>query len=228
MPPDDPSAPQLSLSFAPKRPVKAVIDFTDLKAGALAVTAKEVRRGLSENMVFFSKMPVTLEALDTRITEYNQKLVARASRARADVMAFRLARKALERDLRALGTYVNIVAAGDASVVEMSGFPYYETRRPPSTRPPGAPQNLRLRHGILSGTIQALFKTERRGCANEVQITEGNPDEESGWHTRAFCKSGRLLLKGFTPGMVYWVRVRSLGNKGMMGPWSDPAQIRAL
>ena len=39
---------------------------------------------------------------------------------------------------------------------------------------------------------------------------------------------GRAEMDGFTPGVVVWVRVRSAGLKGVMGAWSDPAQIRVL
>ena len=36
------------------------------------------------------------------------------------------------------------------------------------------------------------------------------------------------VLTGLTPGLLLWVRVRTVGLKGVMGAWSDPAQIRVL
>lgn len=33
---------------------------------------------------------------------------------------------------------------------------------------------------------------------------------------------------GLTPGVVLWVRVRTIGLRGVMGAWGDPAQIRVL
>lgn len=32
----------------------------------------------------------------------------------------------------------------------------------------------------------------------------------------------------YTPGSILWVRVRTVGLGGVMGGWSDPAQIRVL
>jgi hypothetical protein len=35
-------------------------------------------------------------------------------------------------------------------------------------------------------------------------------------------------MSGFTPGVVVWVRVRTVDLRGVMGAWSDPAQLRVL
>jgi hypothetical protein len=36
---------------------------------------------------------------------------------------------------------------------------------------------------------------------------------------------GKANLGGFTPGTVIWVRVRTVGLKGVMGAWSGPAKL---
>lgn len=55
-----------------------------------------------------------------------------------------------------------------------------------------------------------------------------DPNNEAGWHTHGLYKGGRVTLSGLTPGSVIWVRVRTVGLKGVMGAWSDPAQIRVV
>ena len=127
-----------------------------------------------------------------------------------------------------LGNYVNSVAKGDPVTVEKSGFPSYETTRTPDTSPPAAPTNLRLRQGDLSGGILARYKPDRQQSTNEVQTTTGDPNNETSWQTKGMFQGGRAELNGFTPGTVVWVRVRTVGLKGVMGAWSDPAQIRVL
>ncbi len=76
--------------------------------------------------------------------------------------------------------------------------------------------------------IIARYKPERPGSTNEVQTNITAPLSDDGWTTKGMFKGGRAELGGFTPGVVVWIRVRTVGLKGVMGAWSDPAQIRVL
>ena len=206
--------------------IKASTDFTHHLDTALCPAARIIHDKMSENAATFPAPPLSMEALDTLIATCAEKLFARASRGKAEVIAFQVARQALERALRSLGMYVNSVAKGDAMIVEKSGFPHYSTSRPVNTSPPAAPQNLRLSRGILSGVIKALYKPAKAKSVNEVQTNTGDPNREEDWQTRGFYQLSRAELGGYTPGSIVWVRVRTVGLKGVMGAWSDPAQIR--
>lgn len=208
--------------------IKAIIDFSGYTAPELGPIAQNIHDKLGANAATFTALPLTLAALQTLITAYDQALVARASGAKADTIAFNEARDALEEALGVLGNYVNSVAKGDPVIVEKSGFPSYDTTRTPDTSPPAAPTNLRLRQGDLSGGILARYKPDRQQSTNEVQTTTGDPNNEASWQTKGMYQGGRAELSGFTPGTVVWVRVRTVGLKGVMGTWSDPAQIRVL
>lgn len=207
---------------------KASVDFTDYPAAKLAPLAQVIHDRMTENAADFADSPVAMGALQTGIDTYKAALVARASRATADVLALAAARKALEEALGRLGNYVNSVARGDAALVEKSGFPSYTRGGPPDLSPPGAPLDLRLRHGTVSGSIAARYRPQRRASTNEVQVTEGDPNDESAWRTHSFHRSGRAELAGLPPGALIWVRVRTIGLRGVMGAWSDPAQIRVV
>jgi hypothetical protein len=207
---------------------KAIIDFAGYTAAELGPIAQAIHDGMTANAATFTTPPVTMAALQTLVTTYDAKLVARASRATVDVIAFNEAREALEQSLTVLGNYVNVVAKGDPMIVEKSGFPSYTTARTPDTTPPAAPADLRVRQGELSGTIVARYKPDRHPSTNEVQATTSDPNTEAGWQTKGMFQGGRALLEGFTPGAVVWVRVRTVGIRGVMGAWSDPAQIRVI
>lgn len=207
---------------------KAIIDFSGYTAAELGPVAQNVKDKMTANAAVFTAPPITMAALQTLITTYDAKLVARASRATADVIAFNEARDALEEGLAVLGNYVNSVAKGDPVIVEQSGFPFYETTRTPDTSPPEAPSDLKLRQGDVSGTVIARYKPQRQPSTNEVQVNTGDPNNEADWHTKGMFRGGRAELNGFTPGTVIWVRARTVGLKGVMGAWSDPAQIRVL
>jgi hypothetical protein len=207
---------------------KAIIDFSGYTAPELGPVAHSIHDKMNANAVTFTAPPVTLAALQTLITTYDAKLIARASRASADIIAFNDARDALELSLGVLGNYVNGVAKGDPAIVDKSGFPSYTTARTPDTAPPAAPTDLRLRQGDLPGTLTARYKADRQPSTNEVQTTAGDPNTEANWATKGLFQGGRAEMDGFTPGAVVWVRVRTVGLRGVMGAWSDPAQIRVL
>lgn len=208
--------------------IKAIIDFSGYTAAELGPIGHNIHDKMTTNAATFTTPAVSMASLQTQITAYDAKLIARASDAKSDILAFNDARNTLEQTLGVLGNYVNGVAKGDAMIVDKSGFPSYDTARTPNTAPPAAPADLRLRQGDLSGSLVARYKPDRQSSTNEVQINTGDPNTEADWHTKGMYQGGRAEMDGFTPGVVVWVRVRTVGLKGVMGAWSDPAQIRAL
>lgn len=207
---------------------KAIIDFSGYTAPEFGPVAQSIHDKMTANAATFPTPPLAMPALQALITAYDAKLVARASRASLDVLAFNEARAALEQALGGLGSYVNIVAKGDPMTVEKSGFPAYGTAHAPDTNPPAAPTDLRLRQGDLPGTILARYKPDRQPSTNEMQCTTGDPTVDANWHMKGLFQGGRAEMDGFTPGVIVWFRVRSVGLRGVMGAWSDPAQIRVL
>lgn len=208
--------------------IKVFINFTHHLDAALCPAARIIHDKMSENAATFPAPPVSMAALDTLISTCAAKLAERASKARVAVIAFQAARWELEQALRVLGYYVNSIAKGRAMIVEKSGFPHYSTSHPADKAPPAAPQNLRLKHGVLSGVIKARYKPAKEKSVNEVQTCTGDPNHEEDWRHAGFYKLGHAELSGHTPGTLVWVRVRTVGQKGVMGPWSDPAQIRVI
>ncbi len=205
---------------------KAIIDFSDYKAAALGAVARVILERMTENGTSFPTSPVTMADLRILVDGYDERLAARAGRATVDVIAYRAKRKELEAALGTLGNYVNATAKGDPVRVEQSGFPSYTTGRVADPSPPAAPTNLRLIRGTLPGTMVVRYKPPFRASANEVETTTGDPTEEASWVRYGVFPRGRADLSGFTPGALVWVRVRTMGLKGVMGAWSDPAQLR--
>jgi hypothetical protein len=183
---------------------------------------------MTTNAATFATPPVTMAVFQATLDTFKTALNKKASKATADIVAFNVARNDLETALGNLGNYVNIVADGDPSILVQSGFPSYETARTPDTTPPGAPQNLVLRQGDLSGTLVARYQPDRQHSINDVQTNTGDPNTENDWKPAGMFSGGKAQLSGFTPGAVIWVRVRTVGLKGVMGAWSDPAQLRVI
>lgn len=209
---------------------KAVIDFTSYTAAELAPLAQTIHDQMTANAVTFPSPPLTMAALLTQITTYNQKLANRASNASADVLVFNLARHDLEGALHDLGVFVNLIAKGDAMIVEKSGFPSYTfgpggSGTPPSAIP-AAPADLKLRHGDLSGSVIARFKPDRPNSFNVAQInTTGDPLNQASWRTVIQFSGGKVTITGLTVGVTVLVRTATVGVGGQLGAWSDPAMI---
>jgi hypothetical protein len=208
--------------------IKAIVDFTAYSDTELGTLAQVVHDALAANAATFTAPPVTIVNFQTQITDYDTKLLAKASGAIADINAFEDARTLMEQTMAGYGNYVNIVANGNGTTVGLSGIPSYDTAHTPDTSPPAAPQNVRLTHGELSGTIIVRYKPEHSPSSNEIQIHLGDPNNEAGWVQKVLIKGGKAEIAGFAPGIVVWVRIRTMGLKGVMGAWSDPAQIRTL
>jgi hypothetical protein len=207
---------------------KAIIDFSGYSAPDLAPPAQTIHDEMTTNAATFSTPPLTMAALQTLIDTFTQALTKRASKATADVIALAVARNDLETALSGLGNYVNTVADGDPSKVVLSGFPSYETSRTPDTNPPAAPENLVVRQGDLSGTLIVRYRPDRQHSINEVQTNTGDPNSASDWKPAGMFSGGKANLAGFTPGTTIWLRVRTVGLKGVMGAWSDPAKIMVV
>ena len=85
--------------------------------------------------------------------------------------------------------------------------------------------DVRLRQGDLSGSFVARYKPARAASMNQVQTCTGNPNVEANWRDAGMFSGGKATISGITPGTVLWVRVRTVGLKGLMGAGSDPAKI---
>ena len=212
----------------PMNSTKAIIDFSGFTANELGPVAHVIHDQMTANAATFTTPPLTMAAFQTQVDDYDTKFQARANNAKTDIVAFNEARAALEDTLSGLGNYVNSIAKGDPAIVVLSGFPSYTTSRTADTSAPGAPADLRLRQGDQSGGIVARYKPDRQGSTNEVQACTADPNVEANWSTKGLFQGGRAELGGFTPGTVVWIRVRTVGLRGVMGLWSDPAQIRVL
>ena len=86
----------------------------------------------------------------------------------------------------------------------------------------------RLRAGDLSGEIVARYRLARENSMNEVQKCTGDPAVEANWQHAGMFRGGKATIGSLTPGALVWIRVRTCGLKGVMGAWSDPAQIRVV
>ena len=208
--------------------IKAIIDFSGYPGAELLPVATTIQEALATKALLFPALPVLPPALETLIATFSSALAAKNSKATADFIAFEAARLALEHALGDDGAYVNIVANGSATVVTESGYPSYETSATPDYNPPGAPTDVVLRHGMLSGSFVARYRVVRRRSLTEAQSCIGDPNVEANWKSAGLFSGGKAALSGFEPGTAVWARFRTAGLNGVMGAWSAPTKIMVI
>jgi len=206
---------------------KAVVDFSKYPDGGLAGPGRTIHDTIAANAAVFPNLPVTMAAFDTQLDDWDTVLGESLKGGTDRTNAKNAARAALEETLFQLGTYVNLVAKGDQSIIDKSGFPGYTTERASSSSGVDfVPENVRWEHGTVSGQEVLRWKGDGTHSMYEVHVCTGDPNTPANWTDRGAFSGGRAVLDGFTPGTVIWGRVRKLGKSGDYGNWSDPAQIR--
>jgi hypothetical protein len=207
---------------------KAVVDFSRYGDGELQAPSKKIHDSVVTNAVTFPDLPRTPAEFDTLITAFVTALGNALKGGSDRVNTKNEARAALEEALYELGTYVNLVAKGDQTIVDLSGFPSYTTDR---TQSAGGvtfvPQNVRWEDGTVGGEEILRWKGDGTKAMYEVQTCTGDPNNPANWTYRGSFSGGKAVLKGFSAGTVIWGRVRKIGKGGEVGDWSDPAQIMA-
>jgi hypothetical protein len=209
--------------------IKAVINYSKFADDSLATTAQAGHDGVAGATTTFATPTPAMATFQTHIDTYTAALAAvTASPGHEATLAKNAARDVVEEDLATLGKYVNLIANGDATIVALSGLPSYDTAASPPAAVRPAPTNLSVKHGTASGSVKLRFKQSVSGDPAEVQTCTSDPNVDANWSHFTTLPNSSGLLEGFTPGVLLWVRVRSIGPGGEKGAWSDPAQIRVL
>ena len=84
-----------------------------------------------------------------------------------------------------------------------------------------------------TGSLADRFAVWRAGLAKVSREFRSQPEPRS---IGLFARGRQLVAGNFVfagqlvqaPGTVIWVRVRTVGLKGVMGAWSDPAKIMVV
>ncbi len=118
----------------------------------------------------------------------------------------------------------NRTTAATETDLASTGLPAVK-QRSQTTNPPDAPQNLRLRHGQMPGTVDGVVDPIPGG---NIRSYEGQStlDANAGpWsETVVFPNSRAIHFEALPRGKDTWFRVRARNVIGA-GPWSDPATI---
>lgn len=131
-------------------------------------------------------------------------------------------RDTMEQNLTYLGNYVEIIAAGSASIIESAGMPVRSPANPVGL--PGTPIDFLASASEFTGAIDLTWSPVAGAVSYEVQCKDH--DTPGPFVPAKISTSSRTRVDGLTPGVLYAFQVRAIGSAGP-GPWSDETTKRA-
>ncbi len=131
---------------------------------------------------------------------------------------------ALDIIITAFASYVDSVARGSDTIILSSGFD--ASKDPDPTGTPEQVTGLEASITQKKGEVELDFDPVRRVIAYIIEKSD-TPDD-AGFSQLAIVSSTRFLVTGLESLRNHWFRVRAVGRRGLLGPYSDPAQSIAL
>ena len=131
----------------------------------------------------------------------------------------------LEAEMTDRGIYVDGVANGVESIITSAGFSARALPTPTNDLP--QVENLRATVGDDTGEVDLAWDGNIKGKRGFLVEWREHVDTAV-WGGGKFVTASKCTVDGLTPGKVYAFRVRALGPKEIVGPWSDEAVKRSL
>ena len=132
--------------------------------------------------------------------------------------------KTAKVDLNAQADYVRSICAGDAAMLNSSGFDL--TKQPEPAGIPFAPLNVTVRATGKLGELEVRCDRSKGAIGYGVFMTTTDPAEKGPWTLLAYTGRVRYLATGLESYKPYWFCVTATGAAGDSAQ-SDPALGRA-
>ncbi len=211
---------------------KLIVAFDRLNNAELLVKSGFIVASLTQNVNYsepWLPQMATLSDLTNAQIAYKTAYQDALSQDKSKVIHRNECRVVLIAMLKNMATYCELVAQGNVSILETSGYDLRrETTHINTYDPLPAPSDFRLTQGAFSGTIDLDLSRLAGSASYEVQTTQLDPTIDANWiHALWSSTSSHIQLTGLIPGQSYWVRIRGIGANGV-GLWSDPLHIMVV
>ena len=173
-----------------------------------------------KNNPLFPDLPVTLAALGTLLTAYQNAMNAAAQGGKKDTAALLEARDALVSALRQIAAYIQSLGLTSVSEVLTSGFDVvvWSNTQSPLDAPviSGLDNSVSTKLGVRISAV-----TNARAYQMQFSSDGGQTWQEAG----IFPSSRNIALQSLKPATVYFVQARAIGGSETYSPWSNPVSI---
>jgi hypothetical protein len=169
----------------------------------------------------------SLAQLNDTLSTYRLNYTDGTVRDTARTRARGVARETLSGMLHQLAPYLEMMAQGDVTILETTG---YDLRRGHIRSPARAdllpaPGDFRVTRGRISGTLEVRMARLAGAVSYEVSISQGDGSPTGEWtHAITAASNSRIVLQGLQPGQSFWVRARGIASNGG-GLWTEPVKL---
>jgi hypothetical protein len=180
--------------------------------------------GLTDNAATFDKPPVKPADLDAANKILISDIAAALNGGTDHTDARDKAAAVVVGMLRLLAAYIEDVAKGDATVIELSGFQV--VHRGPSPQQPLAKTIIQAIINEVSGQLLVRLNPQDNASGYEGQVSAdgGKTYQSIGF----FQQARRVVVPNLTPGVTYTFKFRALGGSTGSGDWSDPVSHMSM
>ena len=211
---------------------KLIITFERLSEPAFDTKTDLIANSLKSNANFPEPWPAPvppLADLATAVANYHTLYEAAENGDKLKITGRDQARTVLTTLLKKLAPYLELIADGDVTKLESTGYDLrHDIVQSNNGNPLPAPLNFTFARGQASGTMTAGADSLPGAGSYELNICTGDPSVEANWKDQGtFKHCSNIVTNGYTPGTIYYARLRGIGNN-QPGIWAVSPGVMAV
>jgi hypothetical protein len=211
---------------------KLIIAFERLSEPAFNAKAGLICRSLTKNVNFPLPWPDPVPPLATvqaAFDTYSNLYDVAQGGEHEKITSRDVARVILTAMLKKLAPYLEVVADGSVAKLQTTGYDLrHDIVKGTIPDPLPAPANFQFMRGELSGTMVNKAESLPGAASYQLQICTGDPSIEANWKDHgSFKNCSNIVTSGYTPGVIYFSRLRGLGSHGP-GVWATSPGVMAV
>lgn len=199
-----------------------LIAFTKLGQDALSVYAYNVLTLMMSDEQFTS-LDVDVAELKKCYDAYVLALNNNVNGGRVATIEKNKCKKVLTVQMSTVALLVNNLAKGDESIIMAAGF---DVRKSSESYDSLAAPNVRKLINETTAGLVTVQLSKVAGATNYGIEKRIKPEgEETAWMNGEYSSALKFQLTGLESGKTYQFHFRSIGNKGLVSPWSSILEV---
>lgn len=196
--------------------------FTKLGQGALAVYVKNVIALMTADVQFASLSP-QIGDLKASYDAYDLALTNNVNGGRMTTIEKDKCKKELLDKMKSLALSVNLLANGNETVIMAAGL---DVRKAVGSYTfLTAPNVLKVVNESEPGVVTVVLSKVEGATVYGVEKRKMMDPEPTAWENGDYSSALKFQLNNLESGKTYQLQFRSIGNKGLVSPWSKVTEL---
>lgn len=196
--------------------------FTKLGQDALAVYVKNVLTLMIAD-VQFASLSSQITDLKTSFDAYDLALTNNVNGGRMTTIEKDRCKKEVLDKMKSVALLVNNLANGSDTVIMAAGLDVRKASGSYSSL--AAPNVLKLVNESESGVVTVLLSKVDGATVYGIEKRKMMDPETTAWQNGDYTSALKFQLTNLESGKTYQLQFRSIGNKGLVSPWSKVVEL---